>query len=198
MTECPKCHAQLLPNSIYCEMCGCELAKANTEAALSRKALEVEPMASEVQLQSAALPLRDAASAARVSQAEFSPQLTLPTGNGKAALPTAPSQVLQTNLLKRNASQDSSVGKVGNFASELLNKCKEIFTSGSSLLRSFNGSDKGQPTQYHAPVQPESSNKALWNKILAALLGVGVLGLCIFMIAKKLATSSLSIFTKQK
>ncbi len=201
MSECPQCHAQNLPNSIYCDECGCKLAEVGKEAI---SAMQISPTESEstseaTQLQSAVQPTNS--TAVSVAPSEPSPQLTLPTANSsKAALPTASSQVLKNNLLKRNAVQETATSKIGSFFSNLANSCQKITSSGNSLLKKLGNSSDRQPNDMSlkSSVTADSNGKTLGNKIVAALLGVGILILCIFMIGKKLAIFSLSTFIKQK
>ncbi len=201
MSECPQCHAQNLPNSIYCDECGCKLAEVGKEAI---SAAQVSPAKSEsisevTQLQPIAQSTNS--TAVSVAPSEPSPQLTLPTtSSSKAALPTASSQVLKSNLLKRNAAQETTTSKIGNFFSSLVNGCQKITSSGSSLLKNLGNSDANQSNEapLKSPLTPDSNGKTLGNKIAAALLGIGILALCIFMIGKKLAIFSLSTFIKEK
>lgn len=197
MLECPQCHNQNLPNSTYCDRCGCELTKVSEEAAHSVPILPNGQTADAEQFSH--IPQAEG-TVPPVSQSEASPQLTLPIGGSKAALPTASSQILKTNLLKRNAVQEATTDNIKGFFSSLADGFQKIIANGSALLNRSNSSADNQPnvTAFKPSVPMESKGKVLWNKIVAALLGIGVLALCILMIGKKLAIFSLSIFTKQK
>lgn len=199
MSECPQCHAQNLPNSIYCDECGCKLAQVDKEVTSAAQISPAESTPEATQLQSAVQPTNS--TDVSVVPSEPSPQLTLPTANSsKAALPTASSQVLKNNLLKRNAVQETATSKIGSFFSNLANSCQKITSSGNSLLKKLGNSSDRQPNDMSlkSSVTADSNGKTLGNKIVAALLGVGILILCIFMIGKKLAIFSLSTFIKQK
>ncbi len=198
MSECPQCHAQNLPNSIYCDECGCKLAQADKEAISVAQMLptESESVSEATQLQPITQPTNSAA--VSVMPSEPSPQLTLPTTNSsKAALPTASSQILKSNLLKRNATQETAIG---NFFSSLANNYQKIISSGSALLKNLGNSNanRSNDAPQKSSLTTDSNGKTLGNKIVAALLGIGILALCIFMIGKKLAIFSLSTFIKQR
>lgn len=200
MLECPNCHAQNLPNSHYCDECGSELTDANkgTVGTLPVLPTESELLSSEAQLQSVIQTPNNTIDSAAAN--EPSPQLTLPVSNSKAALPTTSSQVLKNNLQRNSISQGTTAGKVGNFFSGLADSCQKLVSNGSTLLKGLGASTEAQPNSTSAkPIMPtDSKGKTLCNKIVAALLGVGILALCIFMIGKKLAIFSLSTFIKQK
>ncbi len=211
MSECPRCHAQNLPNSTYCDMCGCELARVDKEAVTPEPILattsesSARPSADKGQSYPVELvpsgPNNLSSPSGPAPAPEPSPQLTLPVSNNKAALPTTSSRVLKDNLLKRKAAGGiTSSKKIGNFLSDWLNSCQKILSEGGSWLKKASNSNSNQLgiTSLKPPTPTESKGKALCNKIVAALLGVGVLALCIFMIGKKMAIFSISTFIKQK
>lgn len=200
MLECPKCHAQNLPNSHYCDECGSELTDANKETVGTLPTLpaESELLSNETQLQ---LVVQAPSNTITSTTADdISPQLTLPANSIKAALPTTSSQVLKNNLQRSSVSQRQTVGKVGSFFSNLANSCQKLISNGNAILKGLDSSAETQPSGTSVkPIMPtDSKGKTLCNKIVAALLGVGILALCIFMIGKKLTVFSLSTFIKQK
>ncbi|HBM96598.1 TPA: hypothetical protein DD394_03595 [bacterium UBP9_UBA11836] len=202
MLECPKCHAQNLPNSLYCDECGFKLAEANkkTVGTLPASPAESECISNEAQVQSQAVMQTPNNAIAPGTSNEPSTQLNLPVNNTKATLPTTASQVLKNNLQKNGTAQGMTVGRVGSFFSNLVNSCQKLASSGSALLKNLSSSTEVQSNStFVKPIMPtDSKGKTLCNKIVAALLGIGILALCIFMIGKKLAIFSLSTFIKQK
>ena len=85
MLECPKCHAQNLPNSHYCDECGSELTDANKETVGTLPTLpaESELLSNETQLQSVVQAPSNTITS--TTSDDISPQLTLPANSIKAA-----------------------------------------------------------------------------------------------------------------
>ncbi|MGM9999397.1 MAG: zinc-ribbon domain-containing protein [Candidatus Bruticola sp.] len=204
MSECPKCHTQVLPNSRYCDMCGYELVEAEvlTQPNFSSDT-QSNPTESKSPLAAEVLDMQTSEAEEENGQKETEKQSAPVTGGSKAALPSTPSQILRTTKLRSQNTQIKSSLHTEGFLIGLADRIRSAAAEVSSATKTFiSKNSKTSSAGNHSPQSPasasteESTGQTIANKIIAALLGIGVLVLCIFMIAKKLALSALSPFNK--
>ncbi|MGM9992032.1 MAG: zinc ribbon domain-containing protein [Candidatus Bruticola sp.] len=201
MSECPKCHTQVLPNSRYCDMCGYELAKDTISDPQSFSHIvqnDTDEAKSDLKADTAAVACNGADEQSSHSESET--QFNLAANGSKAALPSSPSKILQTTKLRSQNVRAKSTIPAEGFLTSLADKIRttaaEVNLSAKTFISNINKASSTKTGGEFTSSAPGEDNQAkvIANKIIAALLGIGMLILCIFIIAKKLTLATLSPF----
>ena len=145
----------------------------------------------------------DSFSGAARSNGRLLPSLEKVIPGGRAALPKS-SQILGPKAIQEG-NQQAPESNPGFFQSLLLRWRSRLETPGKTHFEriSKTAEPEEETTEYGvssvpAPIvkegKPKGRGKEILNKCIAALLGIGVLALCIYILFKKLTVSTLKVF----